>query len=64
MTISKTNQVLINKIKKTLAQHVKNPKALLLTELAIAKVQGQHSKLKELVNMELYCTQQFLLRNR
>ena len=51
MTISKTNQVLINKIKKTLAQHVKNPKALLLTELAIAKVQGQHSKLKELYNI-------------
>ena len=48
MNISKTNQILINRIKKVLIKHIKNPKALKASDLAIAKIQGQNSKLKEL----------------
>ena len=48
MNISKTNQILINRIKKNAAQHVKNPKALKTIDLCITKIQGQNSKLKEL----------------
>ena len=48
MPVSKTNQILINKIKTTLAQHVKNPRALTASNNAIKKIEGQHSKLKEL----------------
>lgn len=47
MTVSKTNQILINRIKKQIAKYVKNPKALTTFNAAIAKIEEKNSKLKE-----------------